>query len=209
MMTRKLLLTLALLLCATPLWARGKLQGYIEKGGASVTSGGFLSTTKVQQSYPAGTVTAYLAGTLTPATLYSDAAGTAKANPFPADSTGLWFLYAEDGCYDLVFKNGSTVLYTLSDMCIGVWKTGTVTSAATLVLTQSVTLYHVTGTTSITSITAPAGFTGPVHLIFDGVLTVTDGGNLKLAGNFTTTADDVLVLTFDGSNWYELSRSVN
>ena len=120
-MMKRLLLTLTtltLLLCVTPLFARGKLQGYIEKGGASVTSGGFLSTTKVQQSYPAGTVTAYLAGTLTPATLYSDAAGTAKANPFPADSTGLWFLYAEDGCYDLVFKSGSTTLYTLSDMCI-------------------------------------------------------------------------------------------
>ena len=34
-------------------------------------------------------------------------------------------------------------------------------------------------------------------------------GNLKLAGNFVTTADDVITMTGDGTNWYEVSRSVN
>lgn len=69
---------------------------------------------------------------------------------------------------------------------------------------------HITGTTNITDMT---GYdTGPgrtVCLIFDGVLTFTDGNHLKLAGNMSTTADDTICLTSDGSNWVERSRSVN
>ena len=38
---------------------------------------------------------------------------------------------------------------------------------------------------------------------------MTDGSNLKLAGNFVTTADDVITLVCDGTNWFEMSRSVN
>ena len=41
------------------------------------------------------------------------------------------------------------------------------------------------------------------------VLTFTDGSNLKLAGNFVTTADDTITLAYDGTNWYEICRSVN
>lgn len=69
---------------------------------------------------------------------------------------------------------------------------------------------HVTGTTTITSITSTNLQSGVVvTLIFDGALTVTDGGNLKLAGDFVTTADDTLTLVYDGTNWYETGRSVN
>lgn len=86
---------------------------------------------------------------------------------------------------------------------------GAVASAASLTLPYDWTVFSITGTTNITSITA-AGSTGrTVTLIFAGILTFTDGGNLKLAGNFVTTADDVITLTCDGTNWYEVSRSVN
>jgi len=71
-------------------------------------------------------------------------------------------------------------------------------------------VFHVTGTTNITSIASADTVAGRVvYLIFDGVLTVSDGNNLKLAGDFTTSADDVLVLVCDGSNWFEVSRSTN
>ena len=43
----------------------------------------------------------------------------------------------------------------------------------------------------------------------DGILTFTDGSNLKLNGNFVTTADDTITLVYDGTNWYEMCRSVN
>ncbi len=69
---------------------------------------------------------------------------------------------------------------------------------------------HISGTTSVTSIVAtnvPADTV--ITLIFDGILTFTDGNNLKLAGDMTTSADDAITLYYDGFNFYELSRSAN
>jgi hypothetical protein len=48
-----------------------------------------------------------------------------------------------------------------------------------------------------------------VTLVFAGALTFTDGSNLKLAGNFGTSADDTITLVCDGTNWYEVTRSAN
>lgn len=71
-------------------------------------------------------------------------------------------------------------------------------------------LYHITGTTTITSITSTNMGTGAcITLIFDGVLTMTDGSNLKLAGDFVTSAGDTIGLCYDGTNWYETHRSNN
>jgi hypothetical protein len=84
-----------------------------------------------------------------------------------------------------------------------------VASAAALPLPTG-RVFHVTGTTNITSITATNLAAGVViTLIFDDVLTFTDGNNLKLAGNFVTSADDTITLAFDGTNFYETARSVN
>lgn len=83
-----------------------------------------------------------------------------------------------------------------------------IASAAALTLGTDGNYFDITGTTGITSITAKsAGFVAILQ--FDGVLTITDGSNLKLAGNFTTSADDTLILICDGTNWHELSRSSN
>lgn len=98
----------------------------------------------------------------------------------------------------IINQNGITSLYQGAN----------VASATALVLTGNV--QHVTGTTTITSITTTAITAGTtVTLIFDGVLTFTDGSNLKLAGNFVTTADDVITLAYDGTNFYEIARAVN
>lgn len=83
-----------------------------------------------------------------------------------------------------------------------------VASASAIVPTGDT--FHVTGTTSITSVTAT--YTPPgtvITIIFDASLTFTDGNNLKLAGNFSATADDTITLRYDGTNWYEMGRSVN
>lgn len=90
----------------------------------------------------------------------------------------------------------------------GFYKGADVASAASIVPTGNT--FHVTGTTNITSIdgsNVPAG--AEITIIFDGALTFTDGSNLKLAGNFVTTADDTITLKWDGTNWYEKGRSVN
>lgn len=71
-------------------------------------------------------------------------------------------------------------------------------------------VFHVTGTTAITSITSTNFESGAcITLIFDGVLNFTDGNNLKLASTMATTADDTISLCYDGTNWYETGRSVN
>jgi hypothetical protein len=84
-----------------------------------------------------------------------------------------------------------------------------VASAASVTLPRGADLISVSGTTGITSIVAAGNARRTVTLNFAGALTVTDGSNLKLAGNFTTTADDTLTLYCDGTNWIEISRSVN
>lgn len=69
---------------------------------------------------------------------------------------------------------------------------------------------HVTGTTTITSITATNFKTGDVlTLIFDSTAQISDGNNLVLNGNFTGGANRVLTLKYDGTNFVEQSRSAN
>lgn len=88
---------------------------------------------------------------------------------------------------------------------------GTDVASATTTALGTGTVFTITGTTSITTLnTCDATATGKrVTLIFAGILTFTDGNNLKLAGNFVTTADDSITLVCNGTNWYEVSRSVN
>lgn len=85
----------------------------------------------------------------------------------------------------------------------------TVASVAALTLPGSGSVFTITGTTSITSIVATGNSGRVVTLIFTGVLTMTDGSNLRLAGNFATTSNDTMHLACDGSNWHEVSRAIN
>lgn len=85
----------------------------------------------------------------------------------------------------------------------------TVASAATLTLPQGVRVVNVTGTTGVSSIDAVGHDGAVVVLVFAAALTVTDGSNLRLAGNFTSTADDTLTVACVGANWYEVARSGN
>lgn len=87
---------------------------------------------------------------------------------------------------------------------------GGAVASATALPVPTGNLFHVTGTTTITSITTTGLGTGLCFtMIFDGVLTVTDGSNLVLAGNFVTTAGDTLSVCFDGTSFYETARSNN
>lgn len=84
----------------------------------------------------------------------------------------------------------------------------TIASAATLTLPFGNHKWVVSGTTGITSITAQADRT-VIQLLFTGILTVTDGSNLVLAGNLTTANGTTLTLVSNGANWHECGRSVN
>lgn len=86
----------------------------------------------------------------------------------------------------------------------------TVASAAAFTVPVGESIVIVSGTTNITSLPINDGHEGStVTLIFQDVLTFTDGSNLVLAGNFSTSADDTITLVCDGTNWYETSRSAN
>jgi hypothetical protein len=83
-----------------------------------------------------------------------------------------------------------------------------VASAATLTLPYEHDFINITGTTGVSNIQVQ--YSGRrVTLKFADILTVTDGGNLRLASNFTTSADDTLSLICDGTLWYETGRSAN
>lgn len=125
---RRVALTILALILAVvtslPALARVKLQGYVEQGGQRHLNSGIFAITRsgstqtnpyAMQSYPSATVTVYVTGTLTAATIYSDAAGTAKANPFTASSNAFWSFYIDDGTYDIRFSGGGIVTpYTWS-----------------------------------------------------------------------------------------------
>lgn len=87
------------------------------------------------------------------------------------------------------------------------WGTA-VASAATITVPANNEFVQVSGTTTITSVAAAAAGR-KVTLLFQGALTFTDGSNLKLNGNFVTTADDTITLVSDGTNWIEVARSAN
>jgi hypothetical protein len=85
-----------------------------------------------------------------------------------------------------------------------------IASAATLVIPAYSMFWNVTGTTSVTAIGGYSGGEGVVVVLrFADALTFTDGGNLKLAGDFVTTADDTITLAYRSGTWYEVSRSAN
>lgn len=105
------------------------------------------------------------------------------------DDIGTTSVRFDQGYFDELFAN----------------KGADVASATATTLGADGNYYDITGTTTITSVTIQT--VGKVIVLqFDGILTFTDGSNLKLHGNFVTAAGATIVLQSDGTDWYELSR---
>jgi hypothetical protein len=90
----------------------------------------------------------------------------------------------------------------------------TVASAATITIPYGTKVVNVTGSTTITSITANQTHAGRVVILkwaSGATFDMTDGSNLKLAASITTAdADDAVTLVCDGTNWHQASPlSVN
>lgn len=83
-----------------------------------------------------------------------------------------------------------------------------IASGATVTLPMSGTWFTISGTTGITAI--EGHWVGrEVTLKFDSGVTVTDGGDLKLEGDFNSTANDTLHMVSGGAAWFEKGRSAN
>lgn len=96
-----------------------KIQGWVEQGNTKVTTGGLLSTTLIQKSFPLATINVYLTGTVTLATIYSDNNLTPLANPFTANANGTWAFYAPNGGYDVTFSGaGISPAFTLNSLSV-------------------------------------------------------------------------------------------
>lgn len=96
-------------------------SGFCEQGGVKVSLQGMTSTNTFQQSYPNAaqsgggpSVTVYLTGTTTKADIYSDQAGTVKANPFPCSAAGQFLFFAESQMVDLLFAGTGISSFTRS-----------------------------------------------------------------------------------------------
>jgi hypothetical protein len=114
-------LLLFLILWTSPALAKEKYQGWCEQGNNTVTVSGLTSSTTVQRSYPTCTITVYLTGTVTVATLYSDNAGTVLGNPFAnqSTSTGQFYFFADLGYYDIQISATNLTTFTLSNVGLG------------------------------------------------------------------------------------------
>lgn len=93
--------------------------------------------------------------------------------------------------------HGATTVYPIANLA----------SATTLTIPVGNT-FALTGTANCTRIIA--GTPGRrVTFICASTETLTDGVNLKLAGNFSGTADDVISLVAQDTFWVETGRSAN
>lgn len=117
---RKFIFIISLILyCVTLTPAQNiKISGIASKGGKNVKTSPSTQY-KLMETYPSATVTVYLSGTLTLASIFSDESGTAKANPFTANTDASWSFYAAAGRYDIKFSGTNVpVPFTISDVFI-------------------------------------------------------------------------------------------
>jgi len=87
---KKALFILALLLCPMVSLGQtvGAINGYATLGGVKVVTQGASSTNNLQGIIPHATITVYITGTTTKATIYADGSSTPLANPFYANALG-------------------------------------------------------------------------------------------------------------------------
>ena len=228
-MKRYALGLLALLICLgipNVAEARERVFGWCEQGGQTVNTAGLASTSKVQASFPLCTVTVFDAGTLDVATIFADEAGTPKANPFTADTLGLWFFYADDARYDVELKGGGLpATWTISDIFVNGANvnTGAISvvafSATPAFDVSDASNLFITLTGNVTSSTITNPLDGQIITIFieqDGT-----GGwtfvfpadvRLRSDGNYTIASGpnniSAIELVYDSANaeWQERSR---
>ena len=152
---------------------------------------------------------------------HKDSSDTIKGKPVFTDTVFLdgdlvhsntypWIKGSADDYWHLGTTDGMKQMYLTVTRKLVLTKGADIASAATITITNGI-VHDITGTADIDSIVYGAG--GQIIILqFDGTAAtngLVDGKNLKLAGDFAYTPDDVIQLYSDGSDWFEISRSVN
>lgn len=142
-------------------------------------------------------------------TFTGNTGGTAEVSVTNVNASRLTMIGCKGSGRTLV-STSATVLVKLIDCDDGVAGIAAVASAAALTLPVDKSVISITGTTTVTSINTTAADRGRVvTLVFAGILTFTKGGNLKIATTYVTAANGTILLSCDGTSWYETGRSVN
>jgi hypothetical protein len=115
----------------------------------------FQSTVTNQAGRPlsGASVTVYLAGTATPATLYSDNGVTTSTNPVTTDSNGRFSFYIADGLYDFQYSGTAITTWLRTNQLIasGHFQKITATSATMLANGR-----YIANNASLVTLTMPA-----------------------------------------------------
>jgi hypothetical protein len=165
----------------------------------------------------------FLVPTTTPLpSLFTTSGGSTEvANPFTIDAGHASGLdgdnfYVENGNGETYFVDFSATATSVNDVTpvpvlAAAWPT--VPSAASIILPEGQRDIYISGTADITYIYPNRTMMeGSVRLHFTGTKGtngVVDGLNLKLTATFAYTPDDVLEISSDGVNVYEVGRNLN
>ena len=105
----KRFLITALLLCPLPVFSQTAALPvqYCTQGGIQAKTQGLNSSNYLQGIIPSCSVTVYLTGTTTLATIYKDSISTPQTNPFTASNKGSFLIFAAvNQGYDVVLSGG-------------------------------------------------------------------------------------------------------
>lgn len=168
----------------------GAIQGHCYLGGQQVLLSGMQSTNYQQGIVPACTVTVYLTGTQTKATIYADGSGTPLSNPFTANTAtsldpGGWIFWAatNQGLDVVLSGGGSNPNCTTAPNCYVAPITLTdVLSAAGGGASPSPGAYSIQATNS-----AGTGFTSDKYITVIPAIHTFNLGNLLSTAYFATT----------------------
>lgn len=170
---------LVLVFAAPAFAARGKVQGFVEKGGANaITSLATSERAPFQRSFPGTSVTVYVAGTSTLATIASDAAGTSKPNPFTSDVRGFYSFWTEETVVDIAF--GGSAGYTLSDVRVPLPSAAPNSAIQVMIQTKSLAI----GTGALDDPGYLASSNGSVAVGYQALTAATTGDNNVAVGPY-------------------------
>lgn len=100
----------------------GAVNLFCQDGNVKASTQGAPSTNTLQGSYPKCTVTVYLTGTTTHATIFKDSSSTPLANPFTANADGSFvFFAASKAGYDVVTSAGIPITFPQAFTYTDIW----------------------------------------------------------------------------------------
>lgn len=198
----------------TTLTATSFPNDVITLGTATYTSGSFDTTgvTDYRAIYDKNNITAGIgiqtteSGTSTTISLDSTIATTYQSGtgvPSNSTCTAIGQLYIQSGSstnhfYQCSFNGSSFSWYQIDQTNV---QTGSNVASATTI-TPTGTIFHITGTSPITTINLPAsGFVGCLDILADGAWSTTNSGNIATIIS-TANVGSLYNACYDGTKWY-------